>query len=208
MEQYASNSHRSREEQSKTEKKKVDKVIKGKARTKKKSELSKVASMFISEDATSVKSYVLMDVLIPAVKKAISDIVTDGIDIILYGGSGGSSNRSRSRGSKVSYSKYYDDRDRDSDRVRARRPGRYDLDDIVLDTRGEAESVLGTMDDIIDTYGMVTVADLYDLVGLTCDHTAQKFGWTNLANAEPVRVRDSNGYGYALKLPKALPINK
>ena len=59
------------------------------------------------------------------------------------------------------------------------------------------------MDELIETYGSATVADLYDLVGITCNYTDNKYGWTNLRNAEPIRVRD----GYMLKMPKALPID-
>ena len=59
------------------------------------------------------------------------------------------------------------------------------------------------MDELIDTYSMVSVADLYDLIGVTGNYTDNKYGWTNIRNAEVVRVRE----GYLLKLPKALPIN-
>jgi hypothetical protein len=59
------------------------------------------------------------------------------------------------------------------------------------------------MDDIIERYRMVSVADLFDLVGESCSFTDQKYGWTNLRNAEVVRVRD----GYMIKLPKALPFD-
>ena len=96
MTDYKSNSHRAKETALKTaatEKKKVEKVIKGKAKTRKKTGASKLADVFISEDAKNVKSYVIMDVLIPAAKKAISDIVRDGIDMILYGETGRSSSR-------------------------------------------------------------------------------------------------------------------
>ena len=79
----------------------------------------------------------------------------------------------------------------------------YNYDDIILETRGEAEEVLERMEELIETYGIVSVADLYDLVGITGNYTDNKYGWTNIRNAEPVRVRD----GYMLKLPKALPIN-
>ena len=58
------------------------------------------------------------------------------------------------------------------------------------------------MGDLIETYGMASVADMYDLVGISCDYTANKYGWTNIRNAEVVRTRD----GYMLKMPKALPI--
>lgn len=201
-EEYKSNSHRSKEGKTEalTDRKKVEKVVHGKVRTKPKSGVSKITDIFISEDAANVKSYIVMDVLVPAVKKAISDIVRDGIDMILYGESRG--RRSSSASSYVSYRDYSrsDDRDRFRD---SRSRSSYAHDDIILDSRGEAEEVLTRMDELIDMYGNVSVADLYDLVGKSSEYTDNKYGWTNIRNAEPIRVRD----GYMLKLPKALPIN-
>lgn len=202
MTEYKANSHRVKEEQKSKEVVKKDIQPVAKAKTKKKSEVKKFADVFIAEDITSVKDYIVNDVLIPAAKKAISDIITNGIDMILYGEAKGRDRR-RDGGSRVSYTKYYErDRDRDYDRTRTRRSV-YDYDDIILDTRGEAEDVLNRMDDLIDAYGMVSVADLYDLVGVSGNYTDNKYGWTNLRNAEVRRTRD----GYLLKLPKALPFD-
>lgn len=201
-EEYKSNSHRSKEGKTEalTDRKKVEKVVHGRVRTKPKSGVSKITDIFISEDAANVKSYIVMDVLVPAVKKAISDIVRDGIDMILYGESKG--RKSSSASGYVSYRDYSrsDDRDRFRD---SRSRSSYAHDDIILDSRGEAEEVLTRMDELIDTYGNVSVADLYDLVGKSSEYTDNKYGWTNIRNAEPIRVRN----GYMLKLPKALPIN-
>lgn len=183
-------------------KKKVEKVVSGNVKVKKKNGVTKFADNFISEDIHNVKSYVITDVLIPSIKRAISEMVTNGIDMILYGGTGGRSRKGVS--DRISYRNYYDRRDddryRDRDRVRT---SPYSFDDIVLDSRGEAEEVLARMDELIDQYGIVSVADLYDLVGVTGNYTDNKYGWTNIRNAEPIRVRD----GYMLRLPKALPIN-
>lgn len=128
-------------------------------------------------------------------KKAISDVVTNGIEILLYGESG-RTRRSSPSGS-VSYRSLYG-------RRRLSPPARsgYSLDDIVLETRGEAEDVLACMDELVELYGFVSVADLYDLVGITGNYTDNKYGWTNIRNAEPIRVRD----GYLLKLPKVTTI--
>lgn len=201
-EEYKSNSHRSKEGKTEalTDRKRVEKVVHGRVRTKPKSGVSKITDVFISEDAANVKSYIVMDVLVPAVKKAISDIVRDGIDMILYGESRG--RKSSSASDYVSYRDYSrsDDRDRFRD---SRSRFSYAHDDIILDSRGEAEEVLTRMDELIDTYGNVSVADLYDLVGKSSEYTDNKYGWTNIRNAEPIRVRD----GYMLKLPKVLPIN-
>ncbi len=199
-EEYLPNSHRYKEGQKESlpEKKRVEKVIHGKVKVRPKSGLHKLTDVFISEDAANVKSYIVMDVLVPAVKKAISDIVRDGIDMILYGESKGRSSSSSSYVSYRDYSRRDEDRFRDRDRDRRG----YNHDDIVLESRGEAEEVITRMDELIETYGVVSVADLYDLVGKTCEYTDNKYGWTNVRNAEPIRVRD----GWMLRLPKALPL--
>ena len=200
MEEYKSNSDKARKEQSE---KKVEAVITGTAKTRKKGEMQKFANVFIAEDANNVMSYILMEVIVPAAKKALSDIVTTGIDMILYGEAG---RYKRNNGAqKVSYRNYYD---QSSDRVRAgygsqRRAG-IDYDDIVFDTRGDAESVLDAMHDIIAQYGTVSVADLYDLARVPNDNfTMNRYGWTSINGAQAVRVRD----GYILKLPRVVPLN-
>ena len=104
MENYKPNSHKYKEESKQLpatteERPKVEKVVTGKVKTKKKSQVTKFADIFISEDAANVKSYVFMDILVPAIKKAISDIVIDSIDMIFYGGTGHS--RKRSGGSNA-----------------------------------------------------------------------------------------------------------
>lgn len=203
MEDYKPNSNRFKEEQKNNEReRKVEKVVTGTVKTKKKSKALMLANEFISEDARNVKTYVIGEVLIPAIKKAISDIVTDGIDMILYGESKGG--HKRSTADRVSYKNYYDrDRKPSYDSRSAIRSG-YSYDDIILNSRGEAEDVLTRMDELMETYGLVRVADLYDLVGITGSYTDNKYGWTNIRNAEIVRVRDG---GYMIKMPRAVPID-
>ena len=143
--------------------------------------------------------------MIPSLKKAISEAVREGIDMILFGESRG--RRSTSNSSYVSYRDYSR---RDDYRSRERDPGlpprtRGTLyDDIIVETRVDAEEILTRMDELIDTYGAVSIGDLYALIGRTdAPYTAERYGWHNIANAEPVRIRD----GYLLKLPKAIPID-
>jgi hypothetical protein len=200
--EYKANSHKSKElQQNAPEEKRVSKVVNGAVRTKKKNEIGKLADVFISEDVSKVKSYVLMDVLIPAVKKAISDIVTNGIDMILYGESGRT--KKRSNVDYVSYRSYSDRRDEpryESGRSRER----FHYDDLVFDNRGEAEAVRMEMIHCLKKYGIVTVQDLYDIADVTAPYTSNKFGWTSLEGVEPVRLRDG---GYILKLPRAMAID-
>lgn len=201
---YKPNSHKFKEEQdTAVEKRKVEKVIKGTAKTKT-NELRKFTDVFISEDVKNVKTYVLMEVLVPTIKKAIVDIVTDGINMIFFGGTG--ARKSRTNASYVSYNSYSDRKDtRPYESDRPKTAFRYD--DIVIDNRGEAEDVLDQMQALIETYGMATIGDLYDLVGINDDnYMKHRYGWTkmNFHNVKVERVRD----GYLLKLPKALPIEK
>lgn len=201
MEDYKANSHKAKAEEKSEEKKEITKVVNGRVTAKKKSGIDKVKNTFISEDAQNIKSYVLMDVLVPAVKKAVSDIVTNGIDMVLYGETGRT--KKSSNANYVSYRSYSDRDRRDERRYSDVRSRSYSYDDITLESRREAEEVLNRMNEIIDTYGVVSVGDLYDLVGVTGSYTDNKYGWLNIRNAEPVRVRD----GYMLKLPKALAID-
>lgn len=195
------NSHKYKEQQ-KAEEKNIQKVITGVAKTKKKSNVHKFTDIFVSEDINNVKTYILIDVLVPAMKKALSDIVTNGIEMLLYGESGRSK---RSSGTKVSYRSYdkaYDDR-RGRDYSSPRTRTGYSYDEVILDNRAEAQDVLDELEAIIEKYDIASVADLYEMVGITGVHTDHKYGWTDIRNASVVRVRD----GYMLKLPRPLPFD-
>lgn len=195
---YKPNSHKYKEGL-KEEKKKVEKVVKGTVKTKKKSELSKLGDVFISEDAKGVGSYIFMDVLVPTIKKAIVDIVTDGINMVFFGGDARGKS-SKSQAGYVAYSSY-SDRNR-SHTYSSARTRTCSYDDIIFESRGEAEEVLSRMDELVDKYGIVSVADMYDLAGLSCPYTYNDYGWTSIRNADVVRTRN----GYEIKMSKALPI--
>lgn len=186
-------------------KKKVDKVVSGSVKTKKKSSLSKFADTFIEEDKDTVVGYLLSEVLIPSFKKMVSDTIKTGIDKMLYGDAEVS--RSNSPASKISYSKYYNDKSSysrsSSTTPVSNRRDTYEYNNIVLETRGDAEAVLMGMDDIIAKYEIVSVADLYDLVGIAGSYTDYKYGWTDIRSARIERVRD----GYVIRMPKALPLD-
>ena len=200
-----SNGYKEAQQQKETEQRRAEKVVTGKVSTKKKGAFSKFAEEFISEDAKNVKSYVFGEVLIPAIKKAIVDIVTDSVDMILYGGT--RPGRKRSTASTVQYNSIYDRNGRHSNNVRREPVTRYSYNDIILDSRAEAEEVLERMDELIHTYKLVRVADLYDLVGVTGSYTDNQYGWTNINSAEIVRVRTEEGHGYMIKMPRAIPID-
>ena len=81
---YTPNSHKYKEQQnaSPTEEKKVTKVVNGPVKTKR-NDIRKLADIFISEDVSNVKSYIFMDVLVPAIEKAIELNTTVVIDCVI-----------------------------------------------------------------------------------------------------------------------------
>ena len=153
--------------------------------------------MFLPEGKTSLKDMIIEDIIVPTTKNIIADIVNS----VLFGEAGRSRNSGSSR-SRVSYSSYYnkDDSRRDT---RPTRSFSDSYDDIILENRGEAELVIDRMKEYIDSYGIVTVAELYEFIGVTRDYTTRNYGWTNLDSARVNRIRD----GYLLVLPQAMPIN-
>ena len=202
---YTPNSHKYKEEQKNAapEEKRVQKVVKGPVKTKT-NEVRKFADIFISEDIANVKNYIFMDVLVPAIKKAIYDIVTNGIDMFLYGGTG--KGKSSPSGAKVSYRNYYDQKNTNSGyrgSESARNQSGFDYDDLEFENRGDAEAVIAQMHGAIGRYGFVTVADLYDMVDLPTPYTSQKYGWMDVSSAEVIRFRGK----YRLRLPRAVPID-
>lgn len=191
---YKSNQYKDKE------KKNIEKIVNdnSKVTVKKRSEVKKFADVFIAEDIHSIKNSIINDILIPSFKKLISDTIKNGIDMMLYGGTTSAQRNSSNRASKVSYRSYYDE----PNTTRTIRQT-YNYNEILFDERGEAESVLDRMIEIISNYDSVSVADLYDLVGVTGSHTDNKYGWKNLSSASVVREQG----GYIIKLPKPNPLD-
>ena len=202
MAEYNSNSH-SRKDSDAVKKKKVEKVIKGEVITKKKPASKKFIENFISEDVDNVVASVFGEVLVPAMKDTFFSMINTGIEILLYGDSKGGSNRRSSygnSGSRTSYSSYYDKPNSrsgsQSTRVSVR--DRYSLDNICLESRAEAEEVLDCMEALIEEYGMASILDLKDMLGLPTTPTDDNYGWFEFRTARSERTRD----GYLLRLPK------
>lgn len=197
---YGSNSLNNKENKHEQPKKEVTKVVKGKVQQKKKSEFNKIASSIISDECKSIKEYTIYEVLVPVIKDTISQLIKGSVDMLFYGEvrGGSSSRRSSSNASRVSYSSYYDDRR--SDRRDSSRSARYSYDDVSFDYREDANEVLNRMDEIVEQYGVVTVADLFDLVGMTGNgYTDQNYGWTSTRSAEVIRARDGK---YIIKIQR------
>ena len=97
MEEYKGNSNKAKEQQKALPpEKKVEKIVSGPVKSKKKNSIQKITSIFVPEDVEDVKSYIFEDIVVPAVK----DIILDAVRALL--GVSGKSNKG-APASKVSY---------------------------------------------------------------------------------------------------------
>ena len=73
----------------------------------------------------------------------------------------------------------------------------------ILETRNYAENVLTAMTTLIDSKGRASVSDYYNIVGVARALNDDRRGWTNLLQAEVLRVRT----GYIINLPRPIEFN-
>ncbi len=206
MEDYRANSMKSKMETKAEEssEKKIDKVVKSPVKTKKKGKLAKILDSLVKEDAATIKNHIIKEVIDPEIRKIAQDVVTNVVDMALWGKDGGTKQRPRTAAGQVSYRSYYNGQTVPQQPVRKKAgTSSYLVDDIVITTRGEAEEVLQRMEELLDSYGTVSVADYYDLVDITGKHTDNKYGWNDLSAAYIVKAFD----GYVIKLPRTIALD-
>lgn len=180
------------------ERRKVEKVVKSDVKIRKKGFGERLSDDFLASDMKTVGSSVIFDVLIPAAKDAISNMVKGMIDGLLFGSGSTAGRTYRDRDQTRVYRRYeqYADTVPKRNAPTERTNSRYS--DPIFSTREDADEVLVGMLEIIDEYDVATVKDLYGFIGRSADYTTGEYGWYNLDDAKIIRVRD----GFMLKLPK------
>lgn len=212
MDQFPGNSKlpdraRAREE---PPKKVVESVVQGKVTRRKTPIGRRLTQNLIGGDAQSVWGYMLGEIVIPYARDMIYEAFAGGLERAIFGTESGGRSRGRSRGGRTDYQSPFN-RNRGSSRYdeprrEMSRRGRsmHSFDEIVLDSRIEAEEVLDRLEAMLDKYDSVTVADFYELCGVEATYTDQKYGWTNLASAKPQRIP---GGGHLVRMPPPEPLD-
>jgi hypothetical protein len=210
VDDYPSNSRRSKETKPELKplpsEKRVERVVEGDVQRRKTPLGKRLATTFLGGDARSVFTYVIMEVLIPSAKDTISDVVSQGIERMLFGEARSTTRRNAARtgGSTgyVSYNRYSSNppaaRTEPRNEISKRGRATHDFDEIILATRAEAEEVIGRLFDIVAKYEAATVADLYEMLGIETKFTDDRWGWTDLRGAGVTHIRG----GYLLDLPR------
>lgn len=207
--EFPGNAHGARRQPAEEEPKKVERVVQSGVRRRKKSLGKRMSETFVGGDARGAGSYVFFDVLLPAFKDMVADAVTMGVEKMVFGEARPGGRRGIRPGptSYTPYNRYGaptpgarpDPRTPLSRRARAT----HNFDEIILETRHEAQEVLDRLFDQINQYESVTVATLYDMLNVDSSFTDQKYGWVDIRDAEVRRIRD----GYLLDLPRPEPLD-
>ena len=222
-----SNSYSSREKDKKMDKvidnseKKVNKVGTGRSQKMRKSIGRRFVDTFFGdgEDIKDVKTYVVYDVLVPAIKDTIVEGINSAVSMLFFG----EVRRNRSSGghgggSRVNYGSYFNGGSSKRETMPSYKKSNVSsgFDNLMKDNRGEAEEIVTQMEEILDQYGQVTVADYYDLFGESTDFTNNKYGWTDLSDVKIRRVprafydEDARRYcdGFLVEMPREMALGK
>lgn len=169
---------------------------------------------FIAEEVGDLREYIIKDLIVPMIKDAICDGVVNSLSMILWGeksdyrrrnyGSRYSDGRSSSGVRRYDYSRGYSYRERDRDRDRDdeyRYAKAQQWEPLECESRQEALDILEQMADIIETYDCVSIADMYDLGGVSTKPEDNNYGWKNISNA---KIRETRYRTYIIDMPRPI----
>nr|DAM37696.1 MAG TPA: hypothetical protein [Caudoviricetes sp.] len=165
----------------------------------------RLRNALVAETGRALFEYVIYDVVVPMIK----DAAAATFNRALYGdGRGYPVGRNTNYG-RTDYGAYSRPRSDGSVRdprreLSPRVKSQHNFDEVVFNDRAEADLVLERLMDLIDTYGVATVADFYDLAGISTDYPDNSWGWERLGGAAIRRTRA----GYILDLPRPVTIDQ
>lgn len=175
----------------------------------------KFAKAFKPKDIDSIKTYVVMDVLVPSIMNAVMDSVNGFLEMWFDVPSRGRRRTGngvfQGTNEQVPYTAYYAKAGggvsygnapvRHTGIEKRTKP---DYRTIIMNSEAGAKEVLELMRAAIDQYTCVSVSDLYAAIGAEGDYTDANWGWTDLTRARVVRTAQ----GYLLDLPNAVPLTQ
>lgn len=166
----------------------------------------KIRDAFISEEVHDVKSYMIFDVIIPAVKETFRNLIVNSLDMSLFGKVRGSRNTEQRGGSTyIAYDRAYGgNHNEQRPQKNGTAPLRInELDRVIFDDKDDALQVLNYLLENIEEYHVSSVADYVGASGFQISPIHHKWGWYDLNGSCVEQLPDG---GYYVKLPKPGPI--
>jgi hypothetical protein len=191
----------------------IKRVVEGEVVLRKKSLGKRFRETFVGGDGMTVREYVIGDILIPALRDLVSDITIGGIERMLYGdrvpagrrmgrpGLPGGGGVRYDLAARNAIGRREDPRPPVSRRARASQDF---SEEVVFESRVDAEAVLTGMYDILEQYNEVKLSDFFELVGRSSNYVDERYGWTDLFGSRPVRTRS----GWLLDLPRTVQLER
>lgn len=209
MTDYHGNTNKAKEE-GKKEEKKIERITSSEVVIKKKGPWRTFKDLVIEADMGSVGRFIWLDLFIPMVKNMIVDTVDQGVKRAVYGDRRAAyrpPSSSLTGQQRITYnspvSRPYTPYSSPSPRSQeiAPRPS-HNSRSYIITAKNEAELVLEMIGNIIDRYGVVTVADLHEMLGIEHNYIDNNWGWRDVRNAQIRQIRE----GWVLELPEIEPL--
>jgi hypothetical protein len=167
--------------------------------------------LFGEEGFRGAATHLVQEVIVPSVQNTVADVLVTAVQRAIFGddyihrrGNGGSfwgrpSNVTRmdtyrSNG-RNDYTKNFAKRNNRASNV---------VNDIVFETRQDAQEVFNILLANLDQYGVVTVGDFYELSDQPAAFTDQAYGWTTLGGSnglDGARIVAARGGGFKIQFP-------
>lgn len=172
--------------------------------------ISRAGHLFFGDDGfKGMATYLVRDVFIPSLQNTAADLANTAIQRAIFGedyihrrrgrnysdyyGSGRSyynaGRLAASHSRDTNYDQQYHRRNTDTSSTVSR---------IIFETSADAQEVFNVMLDNVEQYGMVSVADFYELSDVQSKFTDHQYGWTDLRSTRIVAAR---GGGYIIEFP-------
>lgn len=200
MEPLPSNSLKSKE---------VEPVVTTPGQLRKKPFTKRLAGALFSSDGKTMKEKILMDILVPVVKDTVVTVIVSTAETLFYGSPNGrikgAVNTLTTGHSYTNYSDPLKNRANYTNnngvvRIKTVRG----VDDILVQTQGEAHDILRYLNYDIDQYGHATVAKAYMLAKLKAEYMDEDYGWYDLSAARITKAIGQTGYLLELPSPSYL----
>nr|DAU82611.1 MAG TPA: hypothetical protein [Caudoviricetes sp.] len=175
-----------------------------------------MSNVFFGEEGfRGMATHMFTEVIVPSIQNTVADVAISAVQRAIFGNdyihrrhSGSYWGRTPNnvtrmdswRGGQKDYTQSYAKRSRTASNF---------VEEIVFETRQDAQEVFNILLANLETYGVVTVGDFYELSDQPAKFTDQSFGWTianggqGLAGARIVAAR---GGGFKIQFPMPVEV--
>lgn len=173
-----------------------------------------IGNVFFGEEGfRGWSSHMFYEVVVPSLQNGLADMATTAVQRAIFGqdyiharrnSSGywgrGVTNVTRMDANRNDYTRSYAKRNRQTSNY---------VEEIIFETRQDAQEVFNIMLANLDTYGIVTVGDFYELSDQPAKFTDQSFGWTINAGGQGLagaRIVAARGGGFKINFPQPVEV--